>query len=269
MKTVQAETKTFDMITATGLAYSVIWAERRYILALMFAPVLIKLACYTAAMAFGYEDNVARLTLILLPALFAEGWMLAHVTRLLVFGQRWPFRPSGNNESDFAALEDRMRGILPGMIVYVLINLVLGAVFALVAGYAFPDTAGPISPEDLPPGAPILMLAMLVALVLAFRLLWVYIPLATRSSADAFLQAFAGGRNLLLLFGLWLLCSVPAFIAVQIAGAFIMTLTGGAESPIGEYSLVILKVFADSLKNIIVTAGIVYAWRELVTGKIQ
>ncbi len=261
------EQNSFDMIAACGRAYMVVWAERRYLMALLLGPIIIKLACYTAALSLGYEDNIARLTLILLPALFAEGWMLAHFTRLLVFNQRWPFKPSGDEESDMAALEDRMRGILPGMIVYVLINIVLGAIFALVAAYAFPDMSEPVSPEDLPPGAPILMISMIVALVLAFRLLWLYIPLATRSSADEFLKSFAGGKNLLALLGLWLLCSVPAFVAVQVGGAFILTLTG--EGAVGAYLLVILKVLADSIKNIICTAGVVYAWRELVTGKVQ
>ncbi len=265
----QEENKTFDMISATGRAYIALWAERGYLAGLMLGPVLIKLACFMGALALGWQDNMVKLTLILIPALFAEGWMLSHFTRLLVLGQRWPFRPSGDEDADMAELEGRMRGILPGTVCYVLINIILGAVFALAAAYAFPNVDGPISPEDIPPGASLILLAVMAALVICFRLLWLYIPLAVRASGVDFLQDFDGMKNLLSLFGLWLLCSVPAFVAVQIGGSFAVMIVGGPESDFASYIVVILKVIADTLKNLICTAGVVYAWRELSVGKPQ
>ena len=126
----------FDVIEAGGKGYSFAWAERRYLLRLALVPLLIKLVCHTVVLTFEWQTDFMRQALVMLPSYFADGWLMAHLVRLVFLEQRWPFRPTGNKEQDLTVLEDRARGVLSGVLVFALIKFLLAGV---VEGAADPE----------------------------------------------------------------------------------------------------------------------------------
>lgn len=253
----------FDIISAAAKAYKTTWAERRYLLRLAAIPFLIKLVCFVLAATFAKEDDqYLRFMLIMVPGLLAEGWMLSHYTRLLVIGHRWPFRATGDFDSDMAILAVRARGVLSGMIVYVLINMALGLLMAMVGQIMMPYLSGDdqVAQADIPP--PIMMFSafMLGFLFWGFRLLWLYIPFAVNADAKPYLLALRGLSSSLYMIGLWLICFAPAFFVLRILGGFIggllsVSIGDGASSLV----LILMTVLADTVKSLLATAGMTYA----------
>ncbi|MCB1529442.1 MAG: hypothetical protein H6853_00915 [Rhodospirillales bacterium] len=250
----------FDIITAAGKAYIKLWEERAYLLHLALVPTLIKLTCYTAAMALGYEENILRLSLCLLPAYFAEGWMLSHLVRLIVLGQRWPFRPSGDEEADMPLLRERLRGVMSGTLAYVLINLALAGYLTIMLHFG-PQGA---APEDIDPRKALFGFASLVFAFWAVRLIWLYIPLALNMPARDYLKSLGGFSSSLSLIGVWLLCFVPAVAAMLIGQSMILAPFLEGEVPkIVHFSIIFLRVVLDTIKVLLCTAGIAYGLSDL------
>lgn len=255
----------FDIITAAANAYRICWEERRYIARLAVFPLLIKLVCFTFAASFAKGDGMMlRFSLYMLPAYFAEGWMLAHFTRLLVLNHRWPFLPSGDRNSDMAALSERARGVLAGMIVFVLINLGLGLFNSVVAHYlgSLPEDMTE-NPENLPPGITVVTLALLVGTLWGFRMLWLYIPFSLNMRGRDYLRSLKGFMASVHLIGIWLLCSIPFFLVMRMFSGAIITAIGEGSS---AFPLFVLTAIVDTFKNLLTTAGITFALMQLFGG---
>ncbi len=258
----------FDIMNAASFAYRTVWVERSYLARLAIAPFIIKIVCYTAAFSAGIGDNYLRLTLFLIPANFAEGWMLAHFIRLLVFKQRWPFVPSGNPEIDRLVIADRARGVIGGVIAFVLINMALGGLLAAVNAI-FPLQSLEAGAEQ---GAVDPMLAWLSFVFLivgfwAFRLVWLYIPMALNMSVKDYLYKLRGFSSSLSLIGVWILCFIPFFLLMQVATAIVLSAamgTGASEvGQVGQFLIILLTVAIDTVKNLFCTAGILFGLREI------
>src|SRR5687768_12463602 len=101
----------FDIITASTKSYKTCWQARPYLLKLALPPFLIKVACLVFAAAFAEKGETVSFLFFMLPALFAEGWMLSHFVRYLQLGQTWPFRPTGDFDADMGMLSVRARGV--------------------------------------------------------------------------------------------------------------------------------------------------------------
>lgn len=247
----------FDLITAAGKAYQTTWMERHYLVRLAMAVFLIKIICYMTAFSLGYQTNHVAMTLAIIPAYFVEGWMLSHYVRLLTLGQRWPFRPSGDFEADLPTLRTRARGVMSGTIVYVLINMAVGGLFALVMSVApSPD----VDPETVPVGVSIAMIAILGVMIWAFRLMWLYVPLAANINAEFFMNAVKGYRASFPLIGVWLVCIMPFFLGGQMLGGVVNAALGEAA---GAFAMIIVLVIFDTIKNLMATAGVTYAVLEI------
>lgn len=250
----------FDIITAAGQAYIKLWEERTYLLRLALVPTLIKLTCYTVAMALGYEENILRLSLCLLPAYFAEGWMLSHLVRLIILDQRWPFRPSGNEEVDMPLLHERLRGVMSGVLAYVLINLILAGYLTIMLHFG-PQGA---APEDIDPRKALFGFLSLVFAFWGVRLIWLYIPLALNMSARDYLKSLRGFSSSLSLIGVWLLCFVPAVAAMLIGQSVILGPFLEGEVPkAAHFSVILLRVVLDTIKVLLCTAGVAYGLSDL------
>lgn len=246
----------FDIIAPTIKAYRFSWAERHYLVRLVMVPLLLKIAGYMAGFSMGYQDNQIALTLCLLPAYFAEGWMLSHFVRLLALGHRWPFKPTGNFEADLAVLRIRARGVMSGLVSYVIINMALGGIMAMMM------TVMPESSEDpgaVPPQMGVAILMILVSFVWLFRLTWLYIPLALNMSGEKYLIAVRGYLTSFPMIGVWILCVVPFILAVQLAGGVFQEAGG----PIGGFLVILLLVVVDTVKNIVATAGLTYLLQDI------
>lgn len=262
----------FDVINAAGNAYLSSWNARHYLVRLAFAPLALKLLCYVMAWAFsrGEEGDAyshyMTFMLIMLPAFFAEGWMLSHYTRHLVLGQTWPFRPTGNMDDDLAVLKVRARGVLSGMIVFVLVNMVMGFLIAMAGQYMMPyvHLDGAADADKIPPYVGLVSLVSLVGIFWGFRLLWLYIPLALNIDALDYLRSVRGFQTSLYMIGVWLVCFMPFFLALRLIAGLTAVPFGMAFGETGAYFIMIIfTVLADTLKSIVTTAGITFGLREI------
>lgn len=258
----------FDIINAAGNAYQTSWAARRYLLRLAIVPVALKLLCFTLATMYatggdGHEGNYILFMLIMVPALLAEGWMLSHYVRFIVLGQTWPFRPTGDIESDRAMLSTRARGILSGAIMYVLINMAIGLLsdFAMRVMGPYVSMDGTVNPENIPPAIPMLSIVLMIGMFMGFRLLWVYIPFALNMEIKPYLHALRGVSGALALIGTWLLCFVPFVLVMKFVGPVFAAIPGGA----GVFLVTLLSIILDTCKGIVTTAGITFGLREVFT----
>ena len=249
-----------DIITATGLAYQKTWNERVYLLPMIVIPLLVKYACFTLSMMFVQDNNIIRLSLIMLPAYFAEGWLLAHWARTIMLGHRWPFKSTGDDLADIKKLKERGRGILSGTIAFILINLLMAGYFTFFMSYIPMD----LDPQQTDPTVAIIGAIMMVSSLLLFRFIWFYIPLAVNISPANFVQKVKPLRVTFQMIGLWLICVVPSILILQLVGSAI---SGVIEQQGGniilESGLNFFRVTIDMVKNLISTAAMAYAFLVL------
>lgn len=246
-----------DLITAAGLAYKRTWGERVYLLPMVLIPVLIKYMCFTLADIFAPDGNIIRMSLIMMPAYFAEGWLLTHWARTIMLGHRWPFKPSGDERKDMTELSARARGILSGSVAYLLINLLMAGYFAFFMSYIPAD----LNPENPDPQVAMMGLIMMGATFFLFRYIWFYIPLAINLSPSFYLKKVQPLRVTFQMIGLWLVCVVPCIVALQFIGGILHGLIpeGGTNAVI-ESVINFVTIVIDMVKNLIVTAGMAYGF---------
>lgn len=254
----------FDTIAAAANAYKTCWASRQYLLRLAAVPLAVKILCFSIASIYA-GGNYLLFMLILVPALVAEGWMLAHFIRFIVLGQTWPFRPSGDVEADKAMLGLRARGILSGMIVFVLVNMAVGLVNEMVSRVMTPYIpAGPVGQDvDIPPQVAFLSFAILVFMFWGFRLLWIYIPYALNMDARDYLRGLKGWKSSLPLIGAWLLCFIPFILTLKFLDSLF---TGLLPGDAGIFLSRMVSIVLDTVKNIVTTAGLTFGLREIFSG---
>lgn len=255
----------FDIIAASSKAYKSVWEGREYFLKLALAPFLIKSACLVFATAFASGDTAAFL-FFMLPALFAEGWMLSHSVRFHVLGQTWPFRPTGNMEQDMAVLRVRARGVLSGTIVYVLIGMALGVLTLLAQIYLMPYATKEAMESGVPVPAPIAIVSMLGLgfLFWGFRLAWLYIPFALNSDPRYYFFRMRGFGTSISMIGVWLLCLLPFLLILRIlAGVVAAPIAGLMGDTAGFLVMTLIVAAADTAKSLIVTAGMTNGMREV------
>lgn len=252
----------FDIIAAASNAYKTTWAERAYLGRMAAIPMFIKFICYMLAYSFGYQNDYIGLTLFLLPALFAEGWVLSHYTRLLFLGQRWPFRPTGDIQTDMPVLRIRARGVMAGILVYVLINMALGLLTALLMSMLPEDGT---DPSTLPPQTGVIMFAVLALSFWGFRFVWLYIPYAVNLEWRFFLNNLRGAFSSFPMIGVWILCVIPSFLVAQILGGIVRQSGAAIGENAAGFLFVIILVAVDTIKNIVATAGISYGLQEIFT----
>lgn len=263
----------FDIITAAANAYKTSWASRQYLLRLAAVPVALKLIFFTLASIYAggndtEDSNYILFMLILVPALIAEGWMLAHWIRFLVLGQTWPFQPTGDVEADKAMLSIRARGVLSGMIVFVLINMAIGFLNEIVATAMMPymslDAETDI--DKVPPIIPVFSVFFLVFMFWGFRLLWLHIPFALNMPMRDYMQRLKGGMTSFYMIGVWVLCFAPFILLLKFVGpVFLAALPGQA----GVSAVTVLSILFDTLKSIIATAGVTFGLKEIFSTKVD
>lgn len=256
----------FDIIAASTASYKTCWQNRHYLVKLALAPFLIKICCLVFATSFAGEDDTAAFLFYMLPALFAEGWMLAHFTRFIVFGQTWPFRPTGNRDADMGVLRVRARGVLGGMVVYVLTGMVLGILTVFAQRYFGPYLSKDAleAGAEIPAQVAVVSFFMMGLMFWGFRLLWLYIPVALNGSAGYCLFRLRGAGTSLHMIGAWVICILPFLLGIQILAAVVAVpvaaLLGKAA---GFFAVTVLAAAADTVKTLVVTGGMIYGIREI------
>lgn len=268
----------FDLIDAAGYGYHRIWAERHYLARLAIIPLIMKFACAVLAYSLSYTDDILRYGLVLLPAVFAEGWVMAQFLRTLLMEERWPtVLPDRDDEAAFARIIVRARGIISSTLVFVLISLAS----TVLAWGAFEVDAvtkdimarqGEAGAEAAKSGGASTLLfvpavAAIFASIWAFRLLWIYIPYAVLMPARDYLQRLGGFMASIRLAGLFLVCMVPLnVLAVMLVQGLISPYGNGLmDAPAYVRFLgIFVGVLADFIVGLLVTAAMAYAMRDII-----
>ena len=250
-----------DIITVAGLAYKKTWDERVYLLPMVVIPLLIKYLCLTLADIFVEDNNILRMSLIMIPAYFVEGWLLAHWARTIMLDHRWPFKPSGDDSQDLKKISERARGILSGSVSFLLINILMAGYFAFFMSYIPMD----INPEEADPSVAFAGAIMMVSTLLLFRFIWFYIPLAVNIAPASLIEKVKPLRITFQMIGIWLVCFIPSIMVLQfIGGALNGTIEEGGSNQIIDSLITCLHVILDTVKNLICTAGMAYAFMALL-----
>lgn len=264
--------KSIDVITSVDYGYRTLWSERTYLLRLAAVPFIIKLIFLAILMLLGWEQNFLRSAVVLLPATLAEGWMLAHLARLVFLDQRWPFRPSGDAVQDALTLNDRAYGIITGTLFYAIAKHAEAGILALMASMQKASlTVDPAQASAaLSPGAAFAGLMLLVFSVWAFRFMFAYIPAAAGIGLDILLRTRRGLLMSVQMIGIWLVCVVPCLILVLMTLGLMLpdpeTLkaTGLTLTNSQQILFVLTQAVADMLMGIIATLAIAFALRTML-----
>ncbi len=260
----------FDIITAAGLAYRLTWTERHYLLRLAAVPMVVKLVCHGTMQVLGFETMFVRQALLMLPSYLFDGWLLAHVIRLVFYGQRWPFRPGGAN--DMAVFRDRAQGIMTGAVSYALTRFLMTGLFAAVYASAstagLHDAAGPASPPEGRPGAMIAVMLLMAGMIWSFRLFWFYIPAAANIPFFWFMKRLRGLGSSFYMLGAWLVCFLPVlFLFIAATSLLAQPFAGqnGLEIPLvlnAVFSL--LWVATDTVIEILTTFALAIGLKTIL-----
>jgi hypothetical protein len=262
----------FDVIDAAMQGYRQVWAERRYLMRLALVPVLIKFVCTVTVLSLGAEQNFLRQAFLFLPDYFTEGWLLAHVVRLQFLGQRWPFRPTGDNAADEIVLRERFRGVMAGTILYVLSRFLFAGML-YVADIAQAAATIPPGATELPPGATgavVTMTVLFVGFLWGFRLMWIFIPAALNVPVRDFLRALGRGfMPSIYMIGAWLICFVPVMFAFRLAGSFIVGLAGGEMSAGLQFILTFGQAIVETASIIMSTIAIGWGVAQMAAPQVE
>lgn len=266
----------FDLIDSVGYGYHRVWQERTYLLRLALVPFVIKFFMTLTVYAMGLEDDILRSGLIKLPGFLVQGWVLAQFLRTVMLEERWPMPiPAPGDELAIGKLILRARGIISSTLVYVLI-----ALFVSVMGWgaSLLDTSmqeavqqqaatGTPAGQDSNPIFFIPALMLMAGMILAFPLLWIYIPYVVLMPVREYFRRVFGFLNSLKLFGIYLICMVPlSVLASLIIYAFVKPFGVSLEdTPIMiRFILIFISAAVDLITSLIVTTGIVYALRDIL-----
>ena len=75
----KVKTANFDFVGVTNQAYHTVWMNRTSLLKIAGLPLMIKFGCLAAILFLGFEGQILRHGLIMLPAYFAEGFLKFHL----------------------------------------------------------------------------------------------------------------------------------------------------------------------------------------------
>ncbi len=247
----------FDIIESASKAYTTIWEERVYLAKMAIVPLVVKMICVFITLEYVDGNNIIRQALVMFPAYFTEGWLLAHLARFIVLGQRWPFKPSGDTKSDILMLHERARGVLSGTVCFILVNFAMAGFFTLFM-YFIPLG---VKPEEVPPESAMAGLFLSIMSLFLFRYVWFYIPLALNVAPIYYLRKVQKISITMRMIGLWILCFIPAMILMQFLSTAIIGPNNAPEamSMATEISVTIVRVVIDTVKNMLVTAAMAYA----------
>lgn len=257
-----------DIVEPSVKAYRLAIAQRHYFMRLAVVPLIIKIVCVSILSAYGWEMDFIKRAFVMLPSYFADGWLLAHIVRLIYFGHTWPFRPTGNTERDMITLAERARGVMAGMLTFVLIRYFADGLLGLGRNYAMvaegENVEAPVETSALS-----LFMAMLLfaGMVWCFRLLWLYIPASLNRSIKQFMRDINQFVFSFYMIGIWLLCMVPCFVIMAMLTSVILGDSLDTASGLAITIFNVMRAIGDTLVAILVTAGIAYGFLPYLSDK--
>lgn len=257
----------FDFIDVSAKAYRFVWAQRVILLTMALVPFAVKLSNYVLLEAFGLGDNPLRQGLLLMPAYFAEGWLVARLIRFAVQGEMIEEHLSGNPQIDFQRFEGHLRSVMSSMIVFVLIKLVL----ALFVGLFMHEQgrlaeAMPADTPDYTTASVFTGFVILGILIYLFRFLWLYVPLALGYDMQDFLYRIRQYAYSFYFLAAYIVCFVPVAFVMTGCLNIIISVTGGTDNVGYTYGSIFIQSSADMFLVVLSSVAIAFGVQSLYTG---
>ncbi len=256
----------FDIIDAAGHSYQLAWRERDYLYRLALAPVFLKFVILSALLLLDVERNFLWQAVLMLPAFLVEGWFIAHVIRLVFFGERWLPLLGYQNEEKPVNNAARLRGIKSCAVSYALIKFLLSGSleFAARTGVSEIEPGQEMQDADI-----LFMLVLLFTMIYGFRFIWIYVLLAVNAAKKEIIRIFSSFGISFYLIGAWLLCFIPPLlIMVGLTGIVLGEHAFDDSLPFTTKILVVLlqSVF-DTLITLLTTIAVAFGFHAVLTGK--
>jgi hypothetical protein len=268
---------TNDVVAAAGYGYHRVWAERDYLLRMAMVPIALKLIGMLVIVALDYGDNFLRQGLILLPAMLAEGWLVAQFLRTLLMEERWPVTLAQTPSPEVVQrLLLRARGIVAATLVYVLIGLasfvVKDVVFQVeeMAGSIAQgggEAAAQVSKQPLSPAAFVPVVLLLLAAIWAFRLVWIYIPFSVLMGPRVYLRALGGFMTSVRMVATFLFCVVPPFFLAVLFSQMVYSALGGDNGgflSLADFSLILISTVVETIVVLVSTAAMAWGMKDVL-----
>ncbi len=257
----------FDAIDKSMQAYKAVWHGRFYLARLFMVPFLIKVACYMVIFYLGYEENILRQTLIMIPSFFADGWLIAQWLRTLGRGEKWPY-VYNLDENGMIKERSRIKGILSSMQVYVLIKLVMGGLvaFAVIMNENSDNSVNGGVTQGSVLGF-IFAVFTIISAVWCYRFAWLHVPFALNCKMMDFVKAVGGFMGSIKIIGMSLVCMVPIYVILVFLAGLVMSLAGvdneGALSIFADFILTIISSIGEILIALISASAILLAYKTV------
>jgi len=206
-------TPVFDLFSLLRTTYRTLWIQRAYLIRLSVIPILIM--CANAALAeMADPPTLLRYGLYTMPATIAEAWLVCQYLRTLMTGEKWPYmgHVQAQNGVIPPAVQARVKGLLSGMIVYILSSLALFIILGTISAL-MPETSLPAArqtPPDLLTSIWIILMAIL--LTGQFRFLWAYIPMIINVPVSQYAALTKPWRIRIQFLGAWVAATLPMMI---------------------------------------------------------
>ncbi len=232
-------------INAAKNGYAFVWRERATLARLAIIPFAARAGCVSAIYALGFAENPLIERLLLLPALFAQGWFMATLIH----------RIGKQGQGDLRLLQ-------AGMVAYVLIDLLVALVaFGVLTTLPNPATAKPSLQVALA------ALGGLVAIVWAFRFVWLHIPTVLGVPWWAYLHRVRGMMGSLRLLVVFMMATLPLSL-VFMAVVDVAIPRGTWPPPLSvRYALEMLFVPMELILLVLTTASMTYSIRAILQEK--
>lgn len=270
----------FDIMDAAGYGYYRVWKERAYLFKLAVVPLFIKFACMVAVIAMNLDSNLLRAGLVLLPGDIALGWLMAQFMRTVLKDERWPMMlKEAPDESDFARLLLRARGIMSAMIIFVLVAMAGKFVlYAVLTGLSSSNLIQLEGGEPVLTGVetasspydPLIFLgsiAALAALIWSYRLIWLPIPFSVLMMPSDYLKAVRGFSSSVRMMVLYFCCMTPlmltSIVLIRIVyGAFDM-LGDAGEMP-AQFFSILIRVMTEIVVTLVSATAMCWAMKSFL-----
>ena len=199
--------------------------------------------------------------LVMLPAYFAEGFLIAYVIRTI--------HADGNLSADVKQARHYFDDVIAAMIVFVLVQLALAFVVGSTMA-SIPQEAASI--EQPAPSAQTFMMAMgaIAFMIWAFRFAWFHVPLAMGIPLKAFMERIGSFSSSIPMLGCWFMCFLPiAFVMMLVSRGVLLVVPQieGGDNMLPTLLLFMLQGGFEMVINVVAGISMSYGFKSLMEEK--
>lgn len=244
----------FPILKCAIVGMRQLMADRFFLAAIISFPIIIGSVVLIASDIFNVEGNALWLGVLKVPDDFVKGITIAVYVRYLLFKQM---------PSDAIKQDDAQRAIAISTIIFTVLGLLFAGIVALLSSIT--------DMKQLEQGATPDMLSIvgsgigLVAILWLFRYQWLPVAAAAGMDVKEFTKGLGYGLGLpFRIFGLWFICSIPAFVILTLSANILSSLSNagdqGLDAPL-LWVLFVINAIVATITVLIQSAASVHAIR--------